>query len=576
MSVTARSTTDSIKSLSLGNALVALGLLPQKRLADALEEQKRTGRKLGEILLQNGYVVEEDIAKVLAAQQGLAFIDLRRYDLQLQLVRLLTEVQSRKFKAIVLDDLGDAYRVGVVDPSNLSAQDELAGVLGKPLELMVVSPDHFSATVERVYGNSGQLTEFAREVESDVDRGANVINLNIVSTTVDDQDAPVVKLLQSIFKEAVQSRASDVHIEPQAKRLLVRFRIDGMLRTQFESDQKIGPPLVVRLKIMAGLDIAEKRLPQDGRLSVQQDERRLDVRLSTLTTEFGESVVLRILAQSQGARDISTAGLPPDMLDRFLKAISAPHGIILATGPTGSGKTTTLYGALARLNRPEVKILTAEDPIEYRIGGINQVQVNDKIGLTFPKILRAFLRQDPDIMLVGEIRDGETAEIAVRAAMTGHLVLSTVHTNDAASTPTRLLDMGVPGYLMATTLRAVVAQRLLRRVCTHCVESYEPSFDERVWMEHFFAQIPSTATFAKGRGCGECNGSGYLGRIGAFEMLEMSPALAEALHRGEPTEFERIARDQIGEGTLSHNGLRLVFAGTTTISEVMRITVAVD
>lgn len=564
----------SIKSMSLGNALVALGLLPQRRLSDALDEQKRTGRRLGEILLQNNYVSEEDIAKVLAAQQGLPFVDVRRFELSTDLVRRLPEAHARRLRALLLEDLGDSYRVGVVDPANLNGQDELSRILGRPLELVVASPDQLMILIDRHYGNTEQLSEYAREVESDVDKGSNVVNLNVVSATVDDQEAPVVKFLQTIFREAAQQRVSDIHIESQGKRLVIRFRVDGALSNQFEADLKIGPPLIVRLKLMAGLDIAEKRLPQDGRLSLRLDNRQLDVRLSTLPTETGEALVMRLLFQSSGVAVVEDVGMPTDMQTRFLKAISAPYGIILATGPTGSGKTTTLYGALGKLNRPEVKILTAEDPIEYRIPGLSQVQINEKIGLTFPKVLRAFLRQDPDVMLVGEIRDPETAEIAVRAAMTGHLVLSTLHTNNAASTPTRLMDMGIPGYLLATTLRAVVAQRLLRTICSDCSASHTLVPDEHSFILQYFDSIPSDAVLRRGRGCSSCKGSGFQGRAAIFEFLECTSAIADALHRGVASDFELVARQQIGDQTIAHNGLRLVFSGETTVAEVMRNSVA--
>jgi MSHA biogenesis protein MshE len=555
---------------SLGEELVALGHLTSKRLADALNEQQRTGRKLGQILLDNNFVSEEQIARVLASQQGLPFIDLRRYEIIPQTVRVLGEMQARKYKALVLEDRKDTFLVAVADPSNMSAQDALSALLGRPIELAVVSNDQLSALIERIYSKNEQLTEFAREVESDIDRDANIINLNQISATVDDAEAPVVKLLQTVFREATQLRASDIHIEPQEKKLIVRYRIDGVLHTQVEADLKIAPPLVVKLKLMAGLDIAEKRLPQDGRISVRTDARQLDIRMSTMPTQFGESVVLRILIQSQGMRDLEVLGMPPKLFEKFLKAIATPNGIVLSTGPTGSGKTTTLYGALSRLNSPEVKILTCEDPVEYRIDGINQVQINEKIGLTFPRVLRSFLRQDPDILLVGEIRDNETAEIATRAAMTGHLVLSTLHTNDAVSTPSRLIDMGVPGFMIATTLRAVLSQRLLRLVCQECAETYTPSPEEAQWVGRYIGAIPSTATFKRGKGCTHCNGSGYHGRIGIFELLEMTQELAIALHKENPVEFEAVARQQIGQDSLMHHGFDLVFQGRTTIAEVTK------
>ena len=558
-------------SKSLGEALLSQGWLTTKQLSDALQEQKRTGQKLGQILIDNNFVSDEQIAMVLAAQQKLPFVDLKRYNIQREKAHILGEMQARKYRALILEERKDTYLVAIADPFNLSAQDALSVLLKRPIEYVVVSNDQLSTTIDRVYLKDEQLTEFARAIESDVDRDSNVVNLNRISTTVDDAEAPVVKLLQTVFREASQMRASDIHFEAQEKKLVVRFRIDGALHTQIDADLKIAPPLVVKLKLMAGLDIAEKRLPQDGRISIKTDEsKQLDIRMSTMPTQYGESVVLRILMQSQGMRDLEALGMPPDLYKRFLVAINTPNGIVLSTGPTGSGKTTTLYGALSKLNNPEVKILTCEDPVEYRITGINQVQVNEKIGLTFPSVLRSFLRQDPDVLLVGEIRDSETAEIAVRAAMTGHLVLSTLHTNDAVSTPSRLMDMGIPGFMIATTLRAVLSQRLLRLICPDCARPYELNATEKEWISHYYGAIPESATLLYGEGCPRCNGTGYRGRVGIFELLDMTQELSIALHTGNPVHFEEVARKQIGHDSLMHQGFSLAFQGRTTISEVIK------
>jgi len=561
---------ESSNTQQLGEELVAKGFLSAKKLEEALSEQARTGRKLGQILLDNNYVNEEQIARVLASQQSLPFIDLKRYTVSLDTVRILDEMQARKFRAVVLEDRRSTYLVAVSDPYNLSAQDALSARLHRPLEIAVVANDLLNALIEQAYSKDEQLNAFARAVESDVDNESNIVNLSQISATVDDAEAPVVKLLQTIFRDATQLRASDIHIEPQDRQLIVRYRIDGVLHTQVEADLKVAPPLVVKLKLMAGLDIAEKRLPQDGRISVRTEAKQLDIRMSTMPTQYGESVVLRILVQSQGMKDLKALGMPEEIFQKFTNAIAAPSGIVLSTGPTGSGKTTTLYGALSRLNNTEVKILTCEDPVEYRISGINQVQVNEKIGLTFPRVLRSFLRQDPDILLVGEIRDNETAEIATRAAMTGHLVLSTLHTNDAVSTPSRLIDMGVPGFMIATTLRAVLSQRLLRLVCKECADPHELTPDETVWVKRYFGEVPSHAKLLSGRGCSACNGSGYRGRMGIFELLEMTPELAVVLHKEDPVEFEAVARKQIGKNSIMHNGFELVFQGLTTVSEVTK------
>lgn len=558
------------RNQSLGKALVSKGHLSQERLDDALKEQQRTGQKLGQILLSNNYVTETQIARVLALQQGLPFVDLAKHKIPPELARILGEMQTRKYRAVVLEDRKDTYLIALSDPTNLSAQDALSAQLQRPIEIAVVPNDQLNALIEQLYSKDQQLAEFALAIETDILNDANASSSGQINATLDDSETPVMRLLQTIFHDALQLRASDIHIEPQEKKLIVRFRIDGVLHTQVEADLKVAPPLIVKLKLMAGLDIAEKRLPQDGRISNKVAFSQLDIRMSTMPTQFGESVVLRILVNSQGTKDLEALGMPEKLLKRFLAAIAKPNGIVLSTGPTGSGKTTTLYGALTKLNNPEVKILTCEDPVEYRIGGINQVQANEKIGLTFPKVLRSFLRQDPDVLMVGEIRDNETAEIATRAAMTGHLVLSTLHTNDAVSTPSRLMDMGIPGFMIATTLRAVLSQRLLRLVCTECAEPDTLNAQEKEWVDRYFGTTPSTATLKRGTGCAHCNNSGYHGRIGLFELLEMTQELAQALHKANPVEFETVARKQIGTESLMHHGFELAFQGRTTVAEVIK------
>ena len=565
-----------VKTEQLGSALINHGFLTQIKLNEALEEQKRTGRMLGRVLVENNYVTEEQIARVIAEQQNLVFIDLRRFDVTPDVVRVLTEVQARRFKALVLEDREDSYLVGFADPSNLRAQDELAALVGRPIYVAVITNEQFSKTADRIYRKTEQLDEYANEAKRELERESGVVDLGQLQFSIDDVDAPVVKFLQTVFDEAVQMRASDIHIEPEENRLTVRFRIDGQLHEQVQTDLRIASALMVRLKLMAGLDIAEKRLPQDGGISVRTSNKRVDVRLSTIPTLFGESAVMRLLIQSQGLRELDNSGMPAPMQEKFRKLIQSPHGIVLVTGPTGSGKTTTLYGALEILNQRNVKILTVEDPVEYRIGGISQVQVNEKVGLTFPRMLRSFLRQDPDILLVGEIRDHETAEIAARAAMTGHLVLSTLHTNDASSTPGRLLDMGIPGFLIASTLLGVVSQRLLRVICGDCVEKYQPSPDELAWANHFFGAGAAKIDFRHGRGCSRCNGTGFVGRTGVYEMLEMNNALSTIIHKGDPVEFEAAARAALGADCLERNALNLVANGTTTLVEAMSVISSAD
>ena len=559
------------KPQALGALLIEQGLLRLDQLNQALAEQLRTGQLLGRQLVEMKLSSEEHIAQAIAKQLNLPFVDLRRTDVSPEIVRRLSELDARRCNALVLEERGDAYLVGVVDPLDLRAQDALARTLKRHVELAVITHEQLLATIDRVYRKTEQIGAFAKEVEREVGAQDSVIDLGSMSGSISDADAPIVKLLQTIFDDAARVNASDIHFEPQENALVVRFRIDGVLHVQVEADPRVTAPLIVRLKLMAQLDIAERRLPQDGRIAVKSGDSRFDIRMSTMPTQHGESIVLRLLRQG-GSRKSLTELLPAWAAQSFQKSIRAPHGIVLVTGPTGSGKTTTLYAALETLNEPSVKILTAEDPVEYRLRGINQVQINDKIELTFARVLRSLLRQDPDVLLVGEVRDGETADIAVRAAMTGHMVLSTLHTNDAPSTPVRLLDMGVPGYMIASTLRAVMAQRLLRINCLYCVQPYEPPADERAWLSyHASADELALARFLRGRGCSRCNGVGFSGRRGVYEMLEMTPELIEALQRSDPQRITDLGRAQVGQRTLAHGAVSLVLEGRTTVAEAMTI-----
>lgn len=559
------------KPQTLGAVLLEQGLLRPEHLAQALAEQQKSGHLLGKVLVDLQLASEEQIAQAVGRQLGLPFVDLRRFDVQPETVRMLSEVHARRFGAIVLEDRGPSVYVGVVDPTDLRSQDQLAQVLKRPLELAAITHEQLLATIDRIYRKTEQIGAFAREVEKEIGAQDHVIDLMSMSQSISDADAPIVKLLQTIFDDAARVNASDIHFEPQEHALVVRFRIDGVLHVQVEADPRIVSALIVRLKLMAALDISERRLPQDGRISVKSGESRFDIRMSTMPTQYGESIVLRLLRQGGKRKRIADL-MPAWASEGFLKAVQAPHGIVLVTGPTGSGKTTTLYAALEQLNEPSVKILTAEDPVEYRLAGINQVQINDKIELTFARVLRSLLRQDPDVLLVGEIRDAETADIAVRAAMTGHLVLSTLHTNDAPGTPVRLLDMGVPGYMIASTLRAVLAQRLLRVNCTYCTEAYEPEVDERAWLAHHASEDElSLAKFRKGMGCSRCNGVGFVGRRGVYELLEVTQEVTDALLTADPRKIDSLARAQVGRRTLAHGAVSMVLQGLTTAAEAMTI-----
>ena len=382
----------------------------------------------------------------------------------------------------------------------------------------------------------------------------------------------MVKLLRTLFEDAVQARSSDIHIEPDETVVRIRQRIDGVLQEQVMKEKRVNAALVLRLKLMAGLNISEKRLPQDGRFNVRVKGRSIDVRVSTMPVQYGESVVMRLLDQSEGLLNLESTGMPPKLLERFRKLIKKPHGLVLVTGPTGSGKTTTLYGALSELNNAEVKIITAEDPVEYRLPRITQVQVNPKIGLEFSSILRSALRQDPDIILVGEMRDQETAEIGLRAAMTGHLVLSTLHTNDSISSAMRLIDMGAEPFLVASSLLGVVAQRLVRRVCDNCKETYEPSQQEQIWLKSFdLAPLDMEAGFVKGRGCYQCSNTGYRGRVGVYEMLEMDEDMLDALRRQDVSDFTRAARRSPLFRPLGQCAMDYALQGVTSLQEVARV-----
>jgi MSHA biogenesis protein MshE len=556
--------------IRLGDLLIQQGLLTDEQLKLALVEQKRSGRKLGRIFIESGYVTEPGIANALARQLNAEFIDLRTFQFQPDLIKLLPEGQARRFRALVLDEHNGLLRVGFADPTDLAAYDEVARVVRRDVELAVVIESQLLPLLDRVYRRTEEISGLAKELTQEmgdipVEFGA------VLGITPGIEDAPVVKLLQTVFEEALKTRASDVHIEPQEKSLIIRFRIDGVLHMQTEADSKIATALVLRLKLMSGLDISEKRLPQDGRFAIKIRGLSVDVRISTMPTQYGESAVMRLLAQNTGLLELDKLHMPPRVLERFRHAIGRPSGIVLVTGPTGSGKTTTLYAALNELNTPEKKIITVEDPVEYRLPGINQVQVHEKIDLTFARVLRTALRQDPDIILVGEMRDQDTAEIGMRAAMTGHLVLSTLHTNDALSTPIRLLDMGVPRYMVALSIQMVLAQRLLRVICDNCAVPHELLPHEREWLKYELGERIDSFQYKHGRGCAHCASTGYQGRQAVYEFLEMTNALVEAANHGDPNDFIRIGREQMAGNTLRRDAVRLVVNGRTTVEEAMRI-----
>ena len=555
------------EKIRLGEILLQQKLLTEEQLKAALEEQKRSGRKLGRIFIDGGFVTEEQIGVALARQLQVPFINLKHFNIRPEVATRLPETLARRFRAIVLEDTGAFYRVGMADPTDLFAYDEINRVLKRDIQLAVVGESLLLQTIDRVYRRTEEISGLALELGEELGETTDFAALGL---TPGAEDAPVVKLLQSVFEDAVQVRASDIHIEPQEHKVLIRFRIDGMLHVQAEAESKIASALTLRLKLMSGLDISERRLPQDGRFNVKVRNVQVDVRISTMPTQHGESAVMRLLNQSGGVLGLDRLGLPKRMLDRLRSVIHRPSGMVLVTGPTGSGKTTTLYAALQELNTPERKIITVEDPVEYRLPGINQVQIHEKIDLTFSRVLRTALRQDPDVILVGEMRDQDTVETGLRAAMTGHMVFSTLHTNDAVSTPIRLLDMGAPRYMVAMSLQVVVAQRLLRLVCESCAEQKPLDSAEHEWMRMHLGGVADDRKFIKGKGCTQCNGTGYLGRTGVYEMLEMTRPVVEAANQADPAVFVGVARKQMEGETLRDHAVQLVADGRTSVEEAMR------
>jgi MSHA biogenesis protein MshE len=559
--------------IRLGDLLVAQKIISAEQLESALADQKKSGRKLGRILIENNYISEDRLLEFLSRQLNVPLVDLLHFKLDPEITKIIPEIHARRFRALALKRVADGVLVGMSDPTNIFAYDELTRLIGKPIKLAVVREADLLKTIDTVYRHTEQITGFAQELREELSES----DFDIQDLAAADvADAPVVKLLQMLFDDAIQIKASDIHIEPDENVLRIRQRIDGVLQEHVLNEKRIAAALVLRLKLMASLDISEKRLPQDGRFSVKVRGHTIDVRMSTMPVQYGESVVMRLLDQSQGVLNLHELGMPDDMRRRFEHIIHRPHGMVLVTGPTGSGKTTTLYAALQLLNLPENKIITVEDPVEYRLPRINQVQVNTAIELTFARVLRSALRQDPDIILVGEMRDEETCEIGLRAAMTGHLVLSTLHTNDAISTINRLLDMGAAGYLLAAALHAILAQRLVRKICPGCVQSAELEPQAVAWLRNNGRFDPAATAFKRGNGCHQCNNTGYAGRIGVYELLELNEAMVLALTHGDSAEFALHARRAPGYRPLDEVALDYAVAGMTTVDEVLRVSADIE
>ncbi|QLE29613.1 GspE/PulE family protein [Vibrio parahaemolyticus] len=552
----------------LGDLLVEEGIVSEDQIQQALSAQRSTGQKLGDALIDLGFITEKQMLEFLSQQLGLPLIDLGRAPVDADAVQILPEVHARRLRAMVVARNGDTLRVAMSDPADLFTQESLMNLLGEyNLEFIIASERQLISSFDRYYRRTKEIASFAEQLQAE---HQDVQSFDYGIDEADSEEVTVVKLVNSMFEDAVQVGASDIHIEPDDKVLRLRQRVDGVLHETILNEVNIASALVLRLKLMAHLDISEKRLPQDGRFNIKVRGQSIDIRMSTLPTQYGESVVMRLLNQSSGLRPLEESGLPPELLARLRRQLSRPHGMILVTGPTGSGKTTTLYGALSELNEPGKKIITAEDPVEYRLPRITQVQINSKIDLTFSRVLRTFLRQDPDIILIGEMRDQETVEIGLRAALTGHLVMSTLHTNDAVDSALRMIDMGAPGYLVASAVRAVVAQRLVRRVCPDCKTQDHLDESRQQWLAGRFPNQVGV-TFHKGAGCQNCNLTGYRGRIGVFEMLELEHEMMDKLRANDAVGFAQAARRSENYKPLLASAMELALQGAVSLDEVMTL-----
>lgn len=565
-----------MKLVMLGEMLLEAKLIDQATIDKAQELQKTNGLKFGQTLLAMNAVDERQLLTVLSSQLKIPFIDLSTFNTDPDLVELLPEQYARRYRAIVLKREDKSFLVGMADPLDINAFDALSKILKKPINMAIVSEALLLNTLDRIYLHDEEISLFAQRLSKEV---ASEIQVDQVDTLFDesmegeDQSA-VVQFLNALFKEALQLRASDIHLEPDISHLRVRFRINGVLQEMILKDKQILDIIIRRLKLRARLDISEQRLPQDGRFNFSVKDHSFDVRLSTIPTANGESLVMRLLDQSMSISDLSQLGFPPDMLARIEKIYTRPYGMLLVTGPTGSGKTTTLYSILARLNVTDRKIITVEDPVEYTISHITQIQVNPKIDLTFASVLRAILRQDPDVIMVGEIRDVETAQIAMRAAMTGHFVLATLHTNNAASTAIRLVDMGVEGYIVASAVKAILGQRLIRILCTGCMHQYTPTEIEKNWLAS--VNVDLNTPFKNSTGCDQCSYSGYTNRVGVYELLELNSGMLAALRSNNAVEFAKEVKSCKAYQPLVESVTKLLKAGKTSIAESIRVVGQID
>jgi len=559
----------------LGELLVREKLISLSQLRQAQEEQQKSGQNLGYALAKLGYVSDDEITSFLSQQYRVPTVNLEEYEIDAEILKLVPKEPCERHKVLPVSRTGNALIVAMADPTNLNAIDDLKFLTGYNIEPVIASETAIHNAIEKYYNAGPSYDEvMAGFDEKEIDFTGDEEDINLMELEKASEDAPVVRLVNMILLNAIKKGASDIHIEPYEKKLRVRYRIDGVLTEEMAPPLKLKNAITSRIKIMSSLDIAERRLPQDGRIKLKLGRgREMDFRVSVLPTIWGEKVVMRLLDKSNLQLDMTKLGFDQKPLDDFKWAINQPWGMVLVTGPTGSGKTTTLYSALTELNKIAHNISTAEDPVEYNLHGINQVQMHDEIGLNFAMSLRAFLRQDPDIIMVGEIRDFETAEIAVKAALTGHLVLSTLHTNDAPATISRLLNMGVEPFLITASVNLVLAQRLARKICTDCKQPIK--YEKKVLEDCGFSPEQITAgKLVKGAGCRTCNGSGYKGRVALYEVMTFTDNLKEMVLQGASTAELKMGAIKNGMSTLRASGIRKIIDGVTTPEEVMRVTMA--
>ena len=562
---------NKIKAMKLGDLLIYSGKLNNDQLNEALTLQKKSGQKLGEILVEKGWVNEKDIIETLEQQMGIERYDIQNNVVEPEIPKLITENLARRYLAIPvnINENTKKLTVAMYDPLNIYAIDDIEIATGLKIEPVLASKKDISGAIDQFFGKQNAekaIEDFSKQYSEDG------IESNISEESLEAiRQAPVVRLVNSVIKQALKSRASDIHIEPFDTIVRIRYRIDGQLQEVMTPSINTHSAIVTRIKIIAGLNIAEKRNPQDGRVEMQIDDKTIDMRISILPTVHGEKIVIRLLDRANFLMSKTDLGFTEENLKTFEDILDIPNGIILVTGPTGSGKTTTLYTVLSDFNDIATNIITVEDPVEYRLDGINQVQVNEKAGLTFAKGLRSILRQDPDIIMIGEIRDMETAQIAVRAAITGHIVISTLHTNDAPSTIMRLIDMGVKPYLISTSVKGIVAQRLVRTICPHCKESYFITESEKKLLN-----VQEDMQLFRGKGCKKCYNSGYMGRTAIHELMRMTSDVRKEIDKTESTDAIRAAADRQGMKTLRDNCIDLVIEGKTTVEEMLRVAYTVE